>query len=215
MKLRAVLAVLAVCLMGLFLFGCGSDAADNVKDGKAKAAAVDTGKAAAAERTADTAKSLVVYFSWSGNTEFVANEIAQETGADVFRVVPADASRYNADYDTVVDIAKKEIADNVRPEFSGSVDNLDQYDTIYLGYPCWWGDMPMVMYSFLDKYDLSGKRLAPFTTNEGSGFGNSLENIAKAEPNAKMIDGLQLRGKQARNSVSQIKAWVDSVKAGK
>ena len=110
----------------------------------------------------------MVYFSWSGNTEFVANEIAKETGADVFRVVPADASRYDGDYDTVADIAKKEVAEQARPEFAGSVADFEQYDTIYLGYPCWWGDLPMIMYSFLAKYDLSGKTLATFTTNEGS-----------------------------------------------
>ena len=136
----------------------------------------------------------MVYFSWSGNTEFVANEIAKETGADVFRVVPADASRYDGDYDTVADIAKKEVAEQARPEFAGSVADFEQYDTIYLGYPCWWGDMPMIMYSFLAKYDLSGKTLATFTTNEGSGFGDSLTNIQKAAPKAKLADGLQIRG---------------------
>lgn len=157
----------------------------------------------------------MVYFSWSGNTEFVANEIAKETGADVFRVVPADASRYDGDYDTVADIAKKEVAEQARLEFAGSVADFEQYDTIYLGYPCWWGDMPMIMYSFLAKYDLSGKTLATFTTNEGSGFGDSLTNIQKAAPKAKLADGLQIRGKQIESSIGEIKAWVDGIKTGK
>lgn len=75
--------------------------------------------------------------------------------------------------------------------------------------------MPMIMYSFLDKYDLSGKTLAPFTTNEGSGFGDSLTNIQKAAPQVRLVDGLQLRGKQVKSSVGEIKAWVDGIKAGK
>lgn len=215
MKFKTILTVLVVGLMGLLLLGCGSDAGDNAKDNRAKAASVDTSENTAAGKTTSGAKSLVVYFSWSGNTEFVANEIAKETGADVFRVVPADASRYDGDYDTVADIAKKEVAEQARPEFAGSVADFEQYDTIYLGYPCWWGDMPMIMYSFLAKYDLSGKTLAPFTTNDGSGFGDSLTNIQKAAPKAKLADGLQIRGKQVESSIGEIKAWVDGIKTGK
>lgn len=213
MKTKLILCIITMCVMGVLIMGCGSDTAkkDEVKE---KNAVAEAGTSVT-EGTGAGSKSLVVYFSWSGNTEFVADEVAKETGADVFRVVPADASRYGGDYDTVVDIAKKEVAEQVRPEFAGSVANFEQYDTIYLGYPCWWGDMPMIMYSFLDKYDLSGKTLAPFTTNEGSGFGDSLTNIQKAAPQARLVDGLQLRGKQVKNSVGEIKAWVDGIKAGK
>lgn len=213
MKTKLILCIMTVCVMGVLIMGCGNDTAkkDEVK-GKNTVAEAGT---SVTEGTGAGSKSLVVYFSWSGNTEFVADEVAKEAGADVFRVVPAEASRYGGDYDTVVDIAKKEVAEQVRPEFAGSVANFEQYDTIYLGYPCWWGDMPMIMYSFLAKYDLSGKTLAPFTTNEGSGFGDSLTNIQKAAPKAKLADGLQIRGKQVESSIGEIKAWVDGIKTGK
>ncbi len=213
MKTKLILCIMTMCVMGVLIMGCGSDTAkkDEVKE---KNAIAEAGTSVT-EGTGAGSKSLVVYFSWSGNTEFVADEVAKETGADVFRVVPADASRYGGDYDTVVDMAKKEVAEQARPKFAGSVADFEQYDTIYLGYPCWWGDMPMIMYSFLAKYDLSGKTLATFTTNEGSGFGDSLTNIQKAAPKAKLADGLQIRGKQVESSIGEIKAWVDGIKTGK
>ena len=213
MKTKLILCIMTMCFMGVLIMGCGSDTA-NKGEVKTKNVVAEASDSATEGKEAGS-KSLIVYFSLSGNTEFVADEVAKETGADVFRVVPADASRYDGDYNTVVDIAKKEITEQVRPEFAGSLANFEQYDIIYLGYPCWWGDMPMIMYSFLDKYDLSGKTLAPFTTNEGSGFGDSLTNIQKAAPQVRLVDGLQLRGKQVKNSVGEIKAWVDGIKAGK
>ena len=103
MKIKLILFMMSMCLMGGLIMGCGSDTAN--KDNDRKNAVAEAGSSAT--RTEASHKSLVVYFSWSGNTEFVANEIAKEIGADVFRVVPADASRYDGDYDTVVDIAKK------------------------------------------------------------------------------------------------------------
>ncbi len=96
------------------------------------------------EPSADTAKSLVVYFSWSGNTEKVAKSIQSQTGSDIFEIVPKTA--YSEDYNTVVADAKTEQQNNARPEISGTIDNIDDYDTIYVGFPNWWGDMPMILF---------------------------------------------------------------------
>ena len=100
------------------------------------------------------AKSLVVYFSWSGNTENVAKSIQNQTDSDIFEIVPA--TLYSDDYDTVVDLAQEEQRNNARPAISGSIENIEQYDVIYVGFPNWWGDMPMILYTFFDTYDLSG-----------------------------------------------------------
>ena len=111
---------------------------------------------------------VVVYFSWSGNTEAVAAEIQNQTGADTFRLVPAEP--YTDDYDALLDIAQEEQRNGARPAIFGSIENFDSYEVVYLGFPNWWGDMPMILYSFLDDYDLSGKTIVPFVTSGGSGF---------------------------------------------
>ena len=205
MKIRKVLGALALCMMTFLAIGCGSS------QGAAK---TDVSAQAAENSNVDKAvnKTLVVYFSRSGNTEYVAQEIAKETGADIFKVEPTDDS-YQADYNTVVDLAKKELQEGARPPFQGQVENIGQYDTIYIGSPVWWGDMPMILYTFLDKYDLSGKKLAPFVTHEGSGLAQIPQNLQKQVPNAKVVDGLALRGSSARNSADEIKSWVEKVKS--
>lgn len=151
-------------------------------------------------------KALVVYFSHTGTTEEVANEIIAQTGADVFEIVPTEA--YTSDYNTLLDIAQRELDENARPAITGSVEDISQYDTIYLGWPCWWSDMPMVICTFLDSYDLSGKTIAPFVTSGGSGFGSALSRLREMEPGATVIEGLSLRGSGSAGVVSQ---WLSSI----
>lgn len=151
-------------------------------------------------------KALVVYFSHTGTTEEVTNEIIAQTGADVFEIVPTEA--YTSDYNTLLDIAQRELDENARPAITGSVEDISQYDTIYLGWPCWWSDMPMVICTFLDSYDLSGKTIAPFVTSGGSGFGSSLSRLREMEPGATVIKGLSLRGSGSADVVSQ---WLSSI----
>ena len=156
---------------------------------------------------------IVVYFSWSGNTEAVAKEIQSQTGADIFQIVPVKA--YSSNYNEVVDYAKKEQGENARPEISGKIDNINQYDVIYFGFPNWWGDMPMIMYSFLDDYDLSGKTIVPFVTSGGSGFSNTINTIKKMEPGATVLNGLSLGSSQAKNSAGDVEKWLDELDFGK
>ena len=99
--------------------------------------------------TKTDSKSLVVYFSWSGNTENVAKSVQSQTDSDIFEIVPA--APYSDDYDTVVDLAQEEQRNNTRPAISGSIENLEQYEVIYVGFPNWWGDMPMILYTFFDR----------------------------------------------------------------
>lgn len=159
------------------------------------------------EQTEDVSKSLVVYFSWSGNTENVANSIQNQTGADIFEIVPA--TPYSDDYNTLLDIAQGEQQENARPEIADTIENIDQYDVIYVGYPNWWGDMPMILYTFFDSYDLSGKTVAPFCTSGGSGLSNTVNAIKELEPNANVTNGLHIGSGSASNPEDAVSQWLN------
>lgn len=158
------------------------------------------------DKTTSDNKSLVIYFSWSGNTKAVAQEIQQQMNADIYEVVPQVA--YSTDYDEVINFAQKEQEDNARPEISGSIDNFDQYDTVFVGYPNWWGDMPMIMYTLFDEYDFSNKTIVPFVTSGGSGFSGTINAIKKAEPQANVLEGLSLSSNSAKNSSHDVETWL-------
>ena len=160
---------------------------------------------------------LVVFFSHTGenysvgviekgNTHIIAEMIAEETGADLFEIQPVNP--YPDTYDACTDVAKKEQNENARPEFVGSVDNMEQYDTVFIGYPIWWGDLPMVVYTFLESYDFSGKTVIPFCTHEGSGLSGTDRKVANACPGATVLDGLAIRGSVAQNKQSDAKSDV-------
>ena len=158
-----------------------------------------------ADTAAGEGTALIAYFSWSGNTEAVAQEIQAQTGADLFEIVPAEP--YTDDYDELLDIAQEEQSSDARPAIAETVD-LSSYDTVYLGFPNWWGDMPMILYTFLDEYDLSGKTIAPFNTSGGSGFSGSLDTIAQMEPEAEITEGISLGSEEAEDCVDEVAEWL-------
>lgn len=154
-------------------------------------------------------KSLVVYFSWSGNTENVAKAIQEQTDSDIFEIIPA--TPYSDDYNSVVDLAQKEQRENARPSIADSIKNIADYDVIYIGFPNWWGDMPMILYTFFDSYDLSGKTIAPFCTSGGSGLSNTVNEMKELEPNATVTDGLHIGSSSASNPDSAVKTWLSTI----
>lgn len=152
---------------------------------------------------------LVTYFSRTGenysvgyiekgNTHIIADMIAEQTGGDTFEI--STVTPYPDDYDECTDIAQQERNENARPELAESLDNLDDYDVVFIGYPIWWSDMPMAVYTFLESYDFAGKTIVPFCTHEGSGLSSTEESIAAACPDAEILDGLSIRGSVAQNS---------------
>lgn len=165
-------------------------------------------------------KTLIVYYSRKGenyvngsvkslakgNTEVVAEMIAGLTGGDLFEI--DTVKPYAADYYTCIEEAKAELQRNARPELKAYPDSLDEYDTIFVGYPNWWGTMPMAMFTFLEHYDLSGKRILPFCTNEGSGMGGSERDLKKTCKGATVERGLSIHGAEAANSRGKVEAWV-------
>ena len=159
--------------------------------------------------TQSGSKILVAYFSWSGNTKTIAEMIAGETGADLFEITPK--TPYTEDYDTLVDQAKEEQKENARPEIANTVDNWDSYDTVFVGYPNWWSDVPMIINTFLESYDFTGKQVVPFCTHGGGGFGGSLSSIKKGAKDAKVLDGFEVSGSDVENAQSDVKDWLDSL----
>jgi flavodoxin len=134
-------------------------------------------------------KILVAYFSWSGNTKTIAEQIARETGGVLFEIKAKES--YDMAYRPLTELAKKEKQDNARPALVATVDNMKQYDTVFIGYPMWWHDMPMAVFTFLESYDFSGKKIIPFCANGGSGFGESLDSLKKECPNSTILEGFQ------------------------
>ena len=163
-------------------------------------------------------KVLVVFFSHTGenyavghiekgNTHIIAEMIADETGGKLFEIVPEKA--YPAAYNECIDVAKKEQAAQARPAVKGDVD-VENYDVIFLGYPNWWGDMPMPVYTFLEKHDWAGKTVIPFCTHEGSGLSGTEKRVAGVCKGAAVGKGLAVKGTTAQHSGDQARKSVVS-----
>lgn len=166
------------------------------------------------------AKELIAYFSRKGNnyvngsiknlsvgnTEVAAKKIQELTGGELFYIEPV--TEYDADYDTCTKEAQRDLRANARPEFKNALDHIDEYDTIYLGYPNYWGTMPMHVWSFLEKYDFTGKTIKPLCTHEGSGMGHSENDIKKLCPGAKVEKGLAIHGGSVGSAKKAIEKWI-------
>lgn len=145
-----------------------------------------------------------------GNTEYVAKVVQQTIGGDLFRI--ETTQQYPLDHDPLVDQAAEEQDADARPELATHIENLDQYDTIILGYPNWWGDMPQPLYTFLEEYDLSGKSIIPFVTHGGSGFSNTIKTIAKLQPDATVSENtLSLSRNSVAESEADVVSWAESL----
>uniref|UniRef100_S0DGQ3 Putative flavodoxin family protein n=1 Tax=termite gut metagenome TaxID=433724 RepID=S0DGQ3_9ZZZZ len=141
-----------------------------------------------------------------GNTEVAAHMVQQAAGGDLFKIDPLAA--YSADYSACIEEAKKDQKRGARPELKAYLPDIDGYDTVYLGYPNYWGTLPMAVFTFLERYDFSGKTIKPFCTHEGSGLGGSEADIKKLCPGATVEKGLAIVGCKVPGAEDAIKAWV-------
>lgn len=148
-------------------------------------------------------KILVAYFSRTGNTKIVSEIIAEKVGADIFEIKPEQ--NYPANYQECLKISSNEKAMKARPKFIGGVENFSEYDTIFLGYPIWYGDAPMIIYSFLENYNFAGKNIVPFCTHGGSGLSSTDQQFTLACPNSKILQGFEIRGKFIKNNSAESK----------
>ena len=164
----------------------------------------------------ESRKTLVVFFSRTGenyavgyikkgNTHIIAEMIAEETDGTLFQVEPLKA--YPANYTKCTEVAKQEMESKARPAFKGDV-AVEDYDVIYIGYPTWWGDMPMPVYTFIEKHNWQGKTVVPFCTHEGSGLSDTENKLKKACEGATILKGLAILGTTAQKSQEQARKTV-------
>lgn len=207
--MRRFIILIAALLMAAALAACGAQTAGRTASETQSSAASSAAKG----------HILVAYFSQAGeqydvgvvekgNTQIVAEMIADETDADLFHIERKAA--YPSKLSELLDEAQDEQKNSARPELAAAVDNWDDYDTIFLGYPIWWGDMPMPVYTFLESYDFTGKTVIPFDTNGGSGLADTVSAITKACPGAAVKDGLAVSGKEAQTQQDKAKSEVQN-----
>ncbi len=149
---------------------------------------------------------LVLYFSHSGNTRTIANYIHNRVGGDIIEL--KTMTPYPSDYDAVVDQAQQEQRQNARPDISTTIPNLEKYDTVFIGYPNWWGTIPMPFFTLLERYPLGRKTVIPFCTHEGSRFGRSERDLQQLCPEARMLEGFEVRGSRVERAQADVDAWL-------
>ena len=201
----------ALSLLMVFLLTACGDTASNVDTQNKNSASTSD-----ATKNTPNKKALIVYFSRTGdnyevgnitkgNTHIAADIIAENVNADMFEIKPVEP--YPAEYRECTEVAKREQEANARPAYVGKVENFDQYDTIYLGYPLWWSDLPMIVYTFLEQNNFSGKTVIPCCTSASETFigKEDIENYAKG---AKVLDGIGIRGKYCQENPDNVKSEI-------
>lgn len=234
---RRFLIMLAVVMIISMFTGCGSASVKNNQttknDSAEKSSNIDSSSNAVMEavpNNTDNENILIAYFSVPenvdtdgidansgasivvknkdvlGNMQYMAMTIQEAIGGELFRIETTE--EYPLEHETLVNQAKEEQNEDVRPELATYIENVEQYDIIFLGYPNWWGDMPQPLYTFLEEYDFSGKTIIPFNSHGGSGFSNTIEEIKKLQPNASVRDdGLCISRNDVADSEQEITDW--------
>lgn len=229
--------MLAVVMIISIFTGCGSASVKNNQttknDSAEKSSDIDSSSNAvteAVQNNTDNENILIAYFSVPenvdtdgidansgasivvknkdvlGNMQYMAMTIQEAIGGELFRIETKE--KYPLEHETLVNQAKEEQNEEVRPELATHIENVEQYDMIFLGYPNWWGDMPQPLYTFLEEHDFSGKTIIPFNSHGGSGFSNTIEEIKKLQPNATVRDdGLSISRNDVADSEQEITDW--------
>ena len=206
-------------LMVLSMGACGNTETNHQANSETAETTASTAKTEDnihSEQSEGGGKMLVAYFSLAGeqygvgvieegNTSIIAHMIAEQTGADLFEIKAVNP--YPTSHSELLDVSRKEMSDKARPEIADTVDNMDEYDTVFIGYPNWWGDMPMIVYNFLESYDLSGKTIVPFCTHGGSGLSGT-ERTIRNITGGTMADGFAIAGTTAQNDRDTAKSKV-------
>ena len=230
---KSILAILLLATLVLPLSGCRSSGAEaNAAEASAPAAVESAVPAPQASAQPEGVSNiLIAYFTAAENSgvdaiasasyttidgqavgrlRAVADMIQANTGGDLFSIRTSVV--YPTDGGELIDYAAQEQDENARPELTSHIENLEQYDTIFIGYPNWWADLPMVVYSFFDEYDFSGKTIIPFNVHNGSRFSRTIQTIAELEPNATMVEnGFTVSEQNVADAAGDVAAWLDEL----
>lgn len=196
------LSIVILCILG----GCETNKPQTENSSAADSEITDKNSLSIKEnldtdRNSDSSV-LVAYFSWSGNTKQLALEIQAQTGGDLFEIIPENP--YTDDINELSGIALREQSDNIRPALSVNVEDIDKYDTIFIGFPNWWNDMPMPVFTFLEEYDFSGKTIIPFTTYGNGGWGKSLNSIKDVLTESTILDGIAIQEHELESTEQEV-----------
>jgi len=158
-------------------------------------------------------KILIAYFSHSGNTREIADQIHKIVGGDIFEIKAV--KQYPNDYDAVVEQARQELDSGYKPALKTKIKDIKSYDLVFIGYPTWWSTISAPVRVFLSEYDLSGKTIVPFCTHEGSGLGRSVTDISKLCPKSTLLDGVAIWGKDLKTAQIKVSEWLRKIKITK
>ena len=158
------------------------------------------------ESGSDDTDILIAYFSWSGNTKQLAGMIQEQTGGELFEIEPE--TPYTDDINELSGISLQEQRDNIRPALISVLEDISQYEVIFIGYPNWWNNMPMPVFTFLEEYDFSGKTVIPFTTYGNGVWGKSVNSIQEMLPESVILDGLAIQEHELQNAPSKVSEWL-------
>lgn len=233
-RMKRIAVMLLMFILALSLAGCSLEPTLERVESKPSAGDTPAPESGSGQNGTENSRILIAYFSvpedvdtsgadaiagasiivkdnqTKGSTEYVANLIQQTVGGDLFRIETVE--QYALDHNTLVDQAAEEQDNQTRPELATHVENFEQYETILLGYPNWWGDMPMAVYSFLEEYDFGAKTVIPFSTHGGSGFSRTVETISEIQPGALIRDnGFIISRNDVANSAEDVIAWAKSL----
>lgn len=215
--MKKLLVVMCMAIFSLLVLGCGAVKADAPKDAPQQESSqpeVPVEKRALVAYFSRADENYGVGYVKKGNTRILAEMLAEKTGADIFEIKADHA--YPKEYKAATEAAKAEKEANARPGLTGTMPDLSKYDVIYLGYPIWWSDMPMAVYTFLEQGNFAGKTIIPFCTHEGSGISGT-EDYIKEATGAKVLAGFELRGSIAQKSPEeareQLYKWLDKTQA--
>ncbi|MGN0850706.1 MAG: flavodoxin [Candidatus Ornithospirochaeta sp.] len=230
--MKRITALFLTALLVLHLSSCGGTSVQEAK----KSAPAQNVTAASTEQARETntnsaKKILVAYFTVAENSDVdavssasvvtvvgfakgrvqaLAEMIRSETGGDLFSI--QTSTEYPGDIGKLIDFAAVEQDANARPELTTHIENLDDYDVVFVGYPNWWYDMPMVMYSFFEEYDFSGKTIIPFNVHNGSRFSSTISTIQELEPQAEVItDGFTVSERNVADAAKDVADWLDNL----
>ena len=214
MKTKKLTAILLAFVMVFALAACTAGTESTERDGNTGSSQNTEDQSATPSKAGNesdkSGKILVAYFSATGNTEGVAQKLADGLGADLYEITPSEPyTDEDLNYNNSKSRSSVEMNDpSARPAISGTVANMEQYDVVFIGYPIWWGESPRIMSTFIESYNFSGKTLAAFCTSASSGFGNSDSALRSAAKGAKWLEGRRF---SAGASADDVLAWANGL----
>ena len=224
--MKKIVIIMTMLLLGGVVMSCGDSAnainySETNINNNSNSSVNDKIVATATSKSLNNSKVLVVYSSFigeqysvgvieKGNTEIVADMIVEKLGTDRYKVEPKNDIYPKDSYKRLTEIASEELHNNARPDIKDITFDISKYDTIFVGAPVWWGDFPMIMYTFFDKANMNGKTIVPFSTHGGSGLSGFDSKLKRLYPNATVTKGLAITGTDAQNKKDNVKKSVDA-----